>query len=73
MATLTLQQRLDAAEDAYDLLMIGKTATVYADADRSRIEYKPADAPRLAAYIRSLKFQIDPASVLTAPLRGFYA
>jgi len=55
---MTLQQRLQAAEEAYHALMIGESARVVVDANGERVEYTAANAVRLEAYIEKLKIQI---------------
>lgn len=56
--TATLQARLTAAEEAYHELMVGASARVFVDQNGERIEYAPANAGRLAAYIQDLKRQL---------------
>lgn len=58
MATLTLSERLNEAEDALHLLMTGRAVTVFVDQNQERVEYNLANLPRLQAYIADLKRQI---------------
>lgn len=56
----TLQERLDEAEAAYHDLQIGKSVVELRDSNNETVRYNPASLPKLAAYIESLKNQIDP-------------
>ncbi len=56
MATLT--EQLTQARDQYHLLVTGQAARVFVDQNGERVEYAPASAPRLAAYIATLDAQI---------------
>ena len=58
---------LQYAEAAYHKLMIGESARVFVDQNGERIEYTPANATRLAAYILELKRQLS--QVTTGPMR----
>lgn len=71
MATLTLQQRLDAAEDAYHALQTGAQARVFQDQNGERVEYTAANSSKLAAYVADLKRQID-SSTEIGPMRIFF-
>lgn len=51
---MTLAQQLAEAESAYHALMTGQTAVSFTDQNGERVDYRPADAPKLAAYIQSL-------------------
>lgn len=51
----TNAQLLAEAEAAYHSLMIGASARVVVDQNGERVEYTAANAPRLQAYITSLK------------------
>lgn len=53
-----LTKRLAEAEAAYHELVMGTSARVFVDQSGERIEYTPANAPRLAAYIADLKRQL---------------
>lgn len=55
---LVLIGRLADAETAYHTLLLGGTARVYVDQSGERVEFAPANASRLAAYIQSLKMQL---------------
>ena len=55
---IILQARLDAAEAAYDKLMSGKAVRVLVDQNGERVEFTPANASRLAAYIVDLQTQL---------------
>lgn len=65
----TLEQRLAAAEDAYDALMTGRSVQELRDANGETIRYTPASAPRLRAYIEDLRRQLNNST--TGPM-GFY-
>lgn len=65
---MTLQERLDAAETQYHLLVTGQQARVVVDGNNGeRVEYTPANAARLAAYIADLKRQLSSGCV--GPMR----
>ena len=69
---IILQARLDAAEAAYDKLMSGKAVRVLVDQNAERIEFTPANASRLAAYIVDLQTQLGLAQVrVVGPMRTF--
>lgn len=74
MATLTTQQKLDSAEAAYHDLMTGRSARVVVDQNGERVEFTAANAPRLQAYIESLKEQISglTSSQARGPLAVFF-
>lgn len=69
MATLTLQERLDAAEQAYDNLLTGKAVASFKDENGDEVTYTQASAPRLAAYIEDLKRQLGMATRCAGPMR----
>lgn len=58
MATLTLQQRLDEAEDALHRLMTGAQVVQFRDANGEQLSYTAANAARLRGYIADLKRQL---------------
>jgi tRNA A37 methylthiotransferase MiaB len=60
MAVLTLQQRLERAEQAYHDLMVGQSVRVLVDQNGERIEYTAANSAKLSAYIQSLRAQLSP-------------
>lgn len=68
---LTLQQKLDQAEQAYHDLAIGRSAKVVVDQNGERVEFTAANAARLQAYIQSLKDQIN-GTVNKAPLDVYF-
>lgn len=69
---IILQARLDAAEVAYDKLMSGKAVRVLVDQNGERVEFTPANASRLAAYIVDLQTQLGLAQVrVVGPMRTF--
>ncbi len=70
--TILYQQRLAAAEIAYDRLMSGKAPRVLVDGNGERVEFTPANAGRLAAYILDLQTQLGLAQVrVIGPMRTF--
>lgn len=70
--TILYQQRLAAAEIAYDRLMSGKAPRVLVDGNGERVEFTPANAGRLAAYIVDLQTQLGLAQVrVIGPMRTF--
>lgn len=64
----TLQQRYDLAVEAYDKLVRGESVRVVVDQNGERVEYSPANAVRLAAYIADLARQLG-TSQNTGPMR----
>ena len=69
---LIYQQRLAAAELAYDRLMTGKAPRVLVDGNAERVEFTPANAGRLKAYIVDLQTQLGLAQVrVVGPMRTF--
>ena len=69
---IILQARLDAAEAAYDKLMSGKAVRVLVDQNGERVEFTPANASRLTAYIVDLQTQLGLAQVrVVGPMRTF--
>lgn len=69
---IILQARLDAAEIAYDKLMSGKAVRVLVDQNGERVEFTPANAARLAAYIIDLQTLLGIANVrVIGPMRTF--
>lgn len=68
-----LTTRLAEAEEAYHALMTGQSVAELRDQNGELIRYTPANAPRLLAYIQSLKQQlglIAPGSL--GPARGWF-
>lgn len=55
---MTVAENLADARAQYHLLVTGQAAAVYVDQNGERVEYRPANAARLAAYIRQLEKQI---------------
>lgn len=55
---MTTRDRLDEARAAYHRLLVGDAVVSVTDTDGSRVEYRPATAPRLAAYIETLERQL---------------
>ena len=51
---MSLALKLAEAEAAYHALMTGQAAVSFTDQNGERVEYRGADAPRLAAYIQAL-------------------
>ena len=69
---IILQARLDAAEAAYDRLMTGKAPRVLVDQNGERLEFTPANAGRLAAYILELQTLLGIARTkIIGPMRTF--
>ena len=58
----TTQQLLDEAQAAYHKLQTGTQARVVVDIDGSRVEFTPANAGRLNAYILQLQGQLGTSS-----------
>jgi hypothetical protein len=67
---IPLTKRLAEAEVAYHELVVGTSARVFVDQSGERIEYTPANAPRLAAYIADLKRQLGTSSL--GPMRFWF-
>jgi len=66
MATLTLQQQLDAANAAYNQLLTGASPRVVVDQNGERIEYNAANADRLRDYIERLTAMIANGGVVSS-------
>lgn len=66
-----LLKRLDEAEQAYHDLTIGDMARVFVDSNSERVEYQAADSAKLAAYIRSLRFQLGLPGGIGRPMGVF--
>lgn len=54
----TLQERLDEAEQAYHKLMTGTALVEFRDSNGENVRYNAASAPRLAAYIKTLRIEL---------------
>ncbi len=52
---MTLAEKILAAETAYHDLVTGNAVRVWQDQNGERVEYTAASAPRLLAYIKSLR------------------
>jgi hypothetical protein len=57
MATLTLEQKITAAEAAYHSLMTGTMPRVVVDQNGERVEFTAANSAKLYQYIQDLKRQ----------------
>jgi hypothetical protein len=66
---MTLADRLADAQTAYHDLQTGRSARVVVDQNGERVEYTPANAARLAAYIADLKRLVENSSL--GPLKVF--
>jgi predicted regulator of Ras-like GTPase activity (Roadblock/LC7/MglB family) len=62
------QADLTAAETAYRNLMTGQAVKVLVDQNGERVEFKPADASKLAAYIYDLKSQLGMVLATRGPM-----
>ena len=60
--TEVLQARLDEAEEALHRIELGQGVRVFVDQNGERIEYTASNRSSLQAYIRKLKFQLNPSS-----------
>jgi hypothetical protein len=71
---MTPAERLADAEKQLHLLVTGQAATVMVDQNGERVEFRPADSRRLAAYIGELRRQIAgqtrPATLPTKSSKG---
>ncbi len=68
-----LQTRLNEAEQAYHSLMIGASVAEIRDHNGEVMRFTPPNAPKLLAYITSMKMQlglISPGAL--APGRGWF-
>lgn len=63
-----LTTRLNAAEAAYDNIMIGGAITQVRDQNGEQITYSPANSSKLAAYIANLRSQLGLGQI-NGPLR----
>ena len=55
---MTPEERLAEARAALHALMIGQAARVYVDQNGERVEYNPASASKLAAYVDQLAGEV---------------
>jgi hypothetical protein len=69
MATtpLTLEQKIAQAQEAYHLLLTGRSARVVVDQNGERVEFTAANRASLYSYIRELEAQLPSAP--TVPTR----
>jgi len=72
-----LKTRLDQLISARDRLLTGRQIVVVVDANRSRVEYTPANSNSLYAEIAKLQAQYDACiggvpTVLTRPFQYFF-
>jgi len=72
-----LKARLDQLTSARDKLLQGKQIVVVVDANRSRIEYKPADVNTLYAQIALAQAEYDACvngtpKAITKPFQFFF-
>lgn len=56
------QQQLDSAREAYHNLITGRMARVVVDQNGERVEFTPANATRLQAYIQTLEAECRAAA-----------
>jgi hypothetical protein len=68
---MTLQERYDAAVEAYHRLTVGESPRVVVDQNGERIEYAAANSSRLAQYIADLARQLELVTP-TPPLRVWF-
>lgn len=54
-----LKEKLAAAEDAYNKLMLGQAPRVVVDQNGERVEFTAASASKLLGYISSLRDMIN--------------
>lgn len=66
----TTQELLIQAEQAYHLLMTGKSPRVVVDQNGERVEFTVASSTKLLQYIQRLRNQI--AGTTTAPMRPYF-
>jgi hypothetical protein len=71
-----IKNRLDSAITARDRLITGSQVVVISDAQRSRVEYRPADLSTLTAHIAQLQAEYNacvnpgqPVQALTRPIK----
>lgn len=55
---MTLADQLADARRQLHLLLTGQAATVFVDQNGERVEFRPANAPRLSAYVADLERQL---------------
>lgn len=56
---MTPEERLAQARAALHRLLIGEAPVVFVDQNGERVEYRPADAKRLAAYVDQLAGEVE--------------
>jgi len=69
----TLTARKTAAETAYHNLMVGGAPRVVVDQNGERVEYTPANASRLKAYIQELENLLAGISTRSGPIKVWMA
>jgi len=69
---VVLTARLAEAEKAYHELQTGQQARVLVDQSGERIEFTPATASRLAAYITDLKRQLGMLGISSTGPMGYW-
>lgn len=71
---MTLAEQLTEARAAYHRLQLGEAAVTFVDQNGERVEFRPASAPKLAAYIADLERQlagrVRPATLKVATSKG---
>jgi hypothetical protein len=55
---VSLADQLTEARAAYHRLQLGEAAVVVVDQNGERVEFRPASAPKLAAYVADLERQL---------------
>ena len=68
---MTPEEKLLDAEAQLHLLLTGQAPVVFVDQNGERVEYRPANASRLQAYVASLKTAIA-ATPRPGPMRVYF-
>ncbi len=68
---VSIQDRLNEAEDAYHALLTGKSAVEVRDANGESVRYTAANASRLYGYILDLKRQLG-ITAYSGPMRVIF-
>ena len=67
---MTIEELLAEAETQYHKLLTGRSVVEFRDQNGELMRYTQPNAPRLAAYIQSLKAQLGRAP--SGPMRVFF-
>jgi hypothetical protein len=70
--SLTTEQKLAEAEQAYHDLQTGKAVRVIVDRNGERVEFTTANAQRLLAYIKELRVALGVSAIQNGPAQFLF-